>query len=716
MRVPEVRRLTPLRCTVLAAKNKHSKPLLSEAIYLDTETSHNYDPDTGEGLGWVYQWAFRFCRETAYGRTPSELMAALRKVEEVNKLSSDGVHCVIYIHNSSYDLAYLKDYFFREYGTEDFQMLAASNHHYITFEVGPWIVRCSYRLANRSLAKWGRDLGIKDKKKSGLIDYNKRRFPDTKLMRDDWLYMLYDVIALEECVLEEMRLAGDNLNKIPLTSTGYVRRDTRKEAATDRKNREELKKTALDRKSYGDCRMSFSGGLTHGNRFVAGKTVRGKIRHRDLRSAYPSEIRVSDRCPRGKFVLYYEWEPGLTCTWDEVDELAKTNACLITVIVSDMKLRQGVTLPYAQECKFALAAHNDYIPVVVDNGRLVKTKGRTTVTLTEIDWDIIRRQYDMKTQIIAVRCAKAGRYPDYLLRVTDQYYHGKYKYKKLVKQLEKEGAPESAIIDANASLAKSKARLNGIYGMTATDIVRINYKMDPETGEWTHSELTTSLIEESLESYYKKRSSCLEYQHGIYVTALTRQKIMSFVELIGYENFLYADTDSIFYLSTPEIEERIEQRNRELYDRAIERGAYITEGDVTVTYDAFDLENEDIVAFRFLHAKAYAYELADGTLRCTIAGVAHRDAKGFTREQELGNIEELKDGKIFRRCGSTTVTYLEHEPRVLMVEGHEVDAAGAAVLLPTTKTLHDALHRDEDVYYEEVDDNDGETAEEYIFL
>ena len=68
---------------------------------------------------------------------------------------------------------------------------------------------------------------------------------------------------------------------------------------------------------------------------------------------------------------------------------------------------------------------------------------------------------------------------------------------------------EALIIDANASLQKSKARLNGIYGMVATDVVRLNYTMDPETGEWTHTELTQSLIEESLASYYKKRSSCL---------------------------------------------------------------------------------------------------------------------------------------------------------------------------------------------------------------
>ena len=716
MRVPEVRPLTPLRCTVLAAKNKHSFPLLSEAIYLDTETSHNYDPDQATGVGWVYQWAFRFCREFAWGRTPSDLMSALRRIEEVNKLSTDGVHCVVYIHNASYDLAYLAQYFFREYGTEDFKMLATSNHHYITFESGPWIVRCSYKLSNRSLAKWGRDLGIKDKKKSGLIDYNRRRYQDTKLTRDDWLYMFYDCLALEECVLEEMRIEGDNLNRIPLTSTGYVRRDARVYFAKDRKNRERFQKTRLDRRTYGDCRMSFSGGLTHGNRFYAGKTVRGTIRHRDFRSDYPTQIRVSDRCPVGKWTLIYEWEPGLSFSWEEVDDLAKDHAVLVSVIVENMELRKGVTLPYAQESKFTLAAHTDFRAVVVDNGRLIKTRGRTTVTLSEIDWCILRKQYTMTTTIIAVRAAKCGRYPQYLQDVTDEYYRGKYEYKQRIKDLNKQGAPEEEIREAEASLAKAKARLNSVYGMCATDVVRLSYNMDPETGEWTHTELTAQVIEDGLNDFYKKRSSFMSYQHGIYVTALARAELMEYVEIIGYENFLYADTDSIFYISTPEIEEKIEQRNKEKYDHAISIGAYIEVDGKKITYDAFDDEGEDIVAFRFLHAKAYAYETSDGELHCTIAGVAHRDAKGYTREKELGSIDELADGKVFRRTGSTTVVYVEHEPKVLDIDGHRIETAGAAVLLPTTKTIHDALHRDEDIYYEEVDENHGETAEGYIFL
>ena len=60
-----VRMERPKISSVLAG-TKHKPPLLTEAIYLDTETSNNYNADTGEGYTWLYQWAFRWCRETAY--------------------------------------------------------------------------------------------------------------------------------------------------------------------------------------------------------------------------------------------------------------------------------------------------------------------------------------------------------------------------------------------------------------------------------------------------------------------------------------------------------------------------------------------------------------------------------------------------------------------------------------------------------------------------
>ena len=698
----EIERMTNPRRPAVLPGTKKRRPLLAEAVYLDTETSHNYDPNTGEGNTWIYQWAFRWCRQLCIGRTPSELLDALDRIDQANGLTRDGVGCVVYIHNASYDLAYLMPFLKQKYCKID-KILATSPHKMITLEVGPWEFRCSFRLSNRSLYKWGKDLGIKHGKKKGLIDYDVLRFPNTKLTRRDWIYQIYDVLALEECVLKELESEGDTLRSIPLTSTGYVRRHGRKlaRAANDWK---EFSKTRLDVSTYKGLRFAFAGGLTHGNRFYISKTVRGNIRHRDFRSMYPSELRARKDFPAGPWFKVYEYEPGVPFTWDDYEEWKKENCLLVTAIVGPLELRRGETLPYLQHSKCLLGASPGWKATVKDNGRVIKSVGVTVLTMTEIDWDILRKQYKFESepQIMSVTASKRGPIPEYLRELVDVYFTEKTVFKDLVKKLDAEGAAAAVIQDAETSLVKSKNRANGIFGMTATDPVRLDYELSEETWEWSHTELSKELIEEKLDKFYKSRNSFMRYQIGVYVTALARKDLMSMYWIIGPENFLYGDTDSIFYLSTPEIEERIEAENKRRYDEAIANGAFVTANGKTVTYDAFELEKhkgdtERITEFRFLHAKAYAYTTDDGELHVTVAGVSARDAKGYTREQELGNIDNLRSGFTFRRCGSTTSIYLVGEPERVWVGEHLVETAGGCVLMPTTKTLHDEYDLNKDV-------------------
>ena len=95
---------------------------------------------------------------------------------------------------------------------------------------------------------------------------------------------------------------------------------------------------------------------------------------------------------------------------------------------------------------------------------------------------------------------------------------------------------------------------------------------------------------------------------------------MTFIELIGYDKAIYCDTDSIFYFTDEETENKIENKNKELREYSEQIGAYVTVDGEKIYYNQFDLEPEDINKFRFLHAKCYAYE-DKGELHCTIAGV-----------------------------------------------------------------------------------------------
>ena len=44
----------------LPRKGNKRTVYLADPVLLDTETSNNYDEETGTGCGWIYQWAFNF--------------------------------------------------------------------------------------------------------------------------------------------------------------------------------------------------------------------------------------------------------------------------------------------------------------------------------------------------------------------------------------------------------------------------------------------------------------------------------------------------------------------------------------------------------------------------------------------------------------------------------------------------------------------------------
>lgn len=213
------------------AKRSRKRKLLSEPICLDTETSHNHDEENP--VGWVYQWAFAVGCDVVIGRTPSELMGALRKV--VDYVHADKNNVVIcFVHNLAYDLAYLRPFLQREFGKCTGQ-LAISNHKFITYTVGCIEFRCSYKLSNDSLANWAKKLNCEHRKLEGAIDYETIHTQQEKLDSISWEYQIEDVLTLQECLYKTMSAYKDTIASMPLTSTGYVRRECKRHYAKDRK-------------------------------------------------------------------------------------------------------------------------------------------------------------------------------------------------------------------------------------------------------------------------------------------------------------------------------------------------------------------------------------------------------------------------------------------------------------------------------------------------
>ena len=78
-----------------------------------------------------------------------------------------------------------------------------------------------------SLNQFAKKMGCQIRKLTGTFDYSKIRYPWTKLTPDELAYCVHDVQCLVEAITREMSADGDDLASIPMTSTGYVRRDAK---------------------------------------------------------------------------------------------------------------------------------------------------------------------------------------------------------------------------------------------------------------------------------------------------------------------------------------------------------------------------------------------------------------------------------------------------------------------------------------------------------
>lgn len=242
---------------------------------------------------------------------------------------------------------------------------------------------------------------------------------------------------------------------------------------------------------------------------------------------------------------------------------------------------------------------------------------------------------------------------------------------------------------------KSKNILNGIYGNTATAILREIYKIGSEDG------IISKIIEEDqdaedekrLKKYYRSRNNYLEYQWAPYTTAHARDALMTMIECVGYDNFIYCDTDSVFYLETPENAKRMKDYQEECKQRAISAGAYVDEN-----YLGYPTNEPEISQIRTLHAKCYAIT-EEGKLNVIIAGIPKKATKWIdgkpvtmTNAEELGSIDNLADGFVFRHCGGTRCIYNDERPiEIRNINGHMTELATSAVIENIEKELSDTM-------------------------
>lgn len=647
-------------------KNHKIAKYATKYICLDTETSH-----TDNMTGWVYQWAAKLSSLYVYGRKPSEIIEFMQIVAEHYQLSTDK-KIILYIHNASYDIQYIK-LFLRQYDpTAEF--LAIDSHSIIQCDVLGFKIICSYKLTNMSLAALSDNYAETYIKAVGEIDYNITRYQDDELTANDWFYMFSDVASQDDGINGYLKMQGYKYAfKAPITSTGFVRANCRKAARNDETWHDEFMKCRLDLEQYNLCRQGFMGGVCIASFKYSNTTIRSdKLRHKDFTSSYPAR-QCLDYFPVGVPMWY-----GRVNSVAELEKLCDKYCCVFVLTLDDVHIKKGVTAPCIPSSK--CIHKEDYLKL---NGKIVEASTLTMV-VTELDYKWIKRQYDYNEAIGVDKMLifERGPMPKWLINEVFEYFKNKCTLKDLNELL----------------YVKSKNMLNGIYGMTATAIIREIFKMNDDY-ELTKQAQSDDEKQTALNKYYRSYNNFMPYQYALWTTAHARDALFTMIECVGYDNFLYCDTDSVFYIETPENVIRMEEYRKKCIDKAVRGGAYVDD-----KYLGEPTDEPPLRAFRAIHAKCYAMEeynkkTGKFELNVVIAGIPKKATKWKngkpvikTNAEELGDIDNLQDGFTFKHCGGTRCVYNERPISTMIINGHITELASSAVIENIEKEISDTMY------------------------
>ena len=643
-------------------KNRRGNPSGNKRHYVGITTAFDIETtlldDIQQSVMYIWQWQFGE-DVTVIGRTWEEFTDLQKRVKAS---LPEGYWLVCYVHNLSYEFQWLKSVY---QFTPD-EVFAVASRKLLKCDMhGCFEFRCSYKLTNMSLGQFTKKMGVKHTKLSGDdFNYSVKRYPWTELTAEELEYCINDVLGLVEAVNALMARDGDTLQTIPLTSTGYVRRNA-KRAMRKNLHHNFVYSILPDIETYTALREAFRGGNTHANRYFAGDIIQN-VHSADRSSSYPAVI-CNCEFPMSQFT------PILPKDLNK-DYIARCinirhKALLLRVRIEDLRLRDPFWgCPYLSTDK---CRNCDDVIDTFDNGRILRAH-RIETTITDVDLKIILEEYTGKITFLQGWYASYKKLPQALVDEVIKYYRDKTELKGVKGQ--------------EIYYDKAKALLNALYGMMAQDPVKHSV-LFRQIGDWdTDTKTDAELLGKSNEKAF------LAYQWGVWVTAHSRDALERGIRLVheteGAE-FVYCDTDSVKYTGSV----NWDSYNSERISECKESGAFATDpSGVTHYMGVFEPEDNPVtgVAYRYfktLGAKKYAYVEKEGEgVHCTIAGVNKK--KGGAELDKFGGLSAFAEGFVFREAGGTQAIYND-SPAVcsVQIENHILPITSNIAILPSEYTL-----------------------------
>ena len=619
------------------SQNKHRVLNVYTAFDIETSTIWlNEDHSLYDVHSFMYVWQFQVEEYTVKGRTWPEffiwldtLKTAIERIREENKLSVNPL-LVVWVHNLAYEFQWLSvlypfnndEVFFRDVRKPIYCRM------FDTFEL-----RCSYIQTNMSLSALCKQTGVKQKLSGQKYDYDKIRFPWTELTQFEEEYTTVDVESLVKAMKYRVSRGGDNLQTVPLTSTGYVRREC-KEALKDQFL--DLRELKPAEKEYRLLRKAFRGGNTHANRYYVDKII-DNVYSYDISSSYPTQ-QLTQLFPVKPFKwLEIKQRTALKRIQRVLQFIGLGYAVVATYQFKNMRLKNHrEPIPYISLSRCQALGTDDY-ELLLDNGRVLEC-GYMEISLTEIDLQIVLDQYQFDSMdVLEAMVAQKDYLPAAYRAVIQDYYNKKTALKG------------DDTEDGKYMYMKSKNMLNAVYGMSATDPVHqdIFYK----DGDYKVSSYEDFSQEELLKLL---KNASFPYQWGVYTTALARKQLQDAIKLCS-DKIVYCDTDSVKVVGDIDIS----KLNDKLMQKAMQSKAYADDMNGKRHYIGLFEFDGHYDQFITQGAKRYAYSSA-GHLGITVAGVSKKineDTGISFAVEELKTLDRFRVGMTWRKAGGTISVY-----------------------------------------------------------
>ena len=140
-----------------------------------------------------------------------------------------------------------------------------------------------------------------------------------------------------------------------------------------------------------------------------------------MKSFYPS-VQMLCYFPISQFILTID-KPTLL---QDCFQYFTNKCCLATITIENPRLKNGVTAPYLQYSK-CFGGHK----IKKDNGRVLSAQGDITLTVTELDLELITSQYNYDSiYILEMYTARKGEFPMELKNVVNDAFQYKETLKK----------------------------------------------------------------------------------------------------------------------------------------------------------------------------------------------------------------------------------------------------------------------------------------------